>query len=248
MLDAASGAILADSFVNLGKGSDPLQSLKDKINSYLGSGGSALPKVDNFKALLVNAVSNVQSTLQAVNTAALAQITSKPPVGDTQLEGLAVDNTGASYSVTGLYQPSTDVMSFQSNVVNGNQIKGSVGLTSRTGTYQVIGSGVTGAAGTTVQTLGSCQTIQSSGGKGTFSKVYDLGADSRTFSLDYQMYTITDGMVIRDSKGNEIFTTGGLVSGGKTQNVKYSNGRLIFVTLYAPNDGTAWDYRIGCPT
>ena len=248
VLDAASGAILADSFVNLGKGSDPLQSLKDKINSYLGSGGSALPKVDNFKALLVNAVSNVQSTLQAVNTAALAQITSKPPVGDTQLEGLAVDNTGASYSVTGLYQPSTDVVSFQSNVVNGNQIKGSVGLTSRTGTYQVIGSGVTGAASTTVQTLGSCQTIQSSGGKGTFSKVYDLGADSGTFSLDYQMYTITDGMVIRDSKGNEIFTTGGLVSGGKTQNVKYSNGRLIFVTLYAPNDGTAWDYRIGCPT
>lgn len=247
VLDSASGAILADSFSNLGKGSDPLQSLKDKINSYLSSGASALPKVDNFKAMLANAVSNAQSTVQAINTAALTQITSKPPVGDTALEGLAVDNTGASYSISGLYQPSTDLVNFQSNVVNGNQIKGSVGLTSKTGTYQVTGSGATGSATVTVQTLGSCQTMQSSGGKGTFSKVYDLGADSGTFSLDYQMYSIPDGMVIRDSKGNEIFTTGGLVSGAKTQNVSYSNGRLIFVTLYAPNDGTAWDYRIGCP-
>lgn len=247
VLDAASAAILEDSFSNLGNGSDPIQSLNDKISRYLASGSSVLPKVDDFKALLVNAASNTQSALQSINIATLTNIVSSAPIGDTSLEGLAVDSSGNSYSVTGLYQPSTDAVNFQTNLVSGNIIKGSAILKTKTGTYQVIGSGVTGVASIVVQNLGACQTIQSSGGKGTFSKIYDLGVDSGTFSLDYQMYTIKDGMIIRDAKGNEIFTTNGLVSGGQQQNVKFSNGRFIFVTLYAPNDGTAWDYRIGCP-
>jgi hypothetical protein len=61
------------------------------------------------------------------------------------------------------------------------------------------------------------------------------------------MYSIPDAMTIRSGSGSVLFTTNGLVSGSSTVNVTFSGGRFIYVTLNAPNSGTAWDYLIGCP-
>ena len=111
------------------------------------------------------------------------------------------------------------------------------GSTTDTGTFTV-----------TQQTLGACQTQQSSGGQGTFTKTYDLGQDAGTFDLTYEMFSIPDRLDVVDSTGKSLFSTGGLVSNGQTVPITYSGSRRIVVILSAPNSGTAWEYVVGCPT
>jgi hypothetical protein len=61
------------------------------------------------------------------------------------------------------------------------------------------------------------------------------------------MYSIPDQLYI-DYEGKRIFDTGGLVSGSGASDVTYAGrGKLIQVTINAPNDGTVWDVSVGCP-
>ena len=87
----------------------------------------------------------------------------------------------------------------------------------------------------------------SSGGQGAFTHVYDMGQESGTFELSYNMYSIPDRLEVKGSDGTSLFSTGGLVSGTDTVQVSFSGGRMVYVIVTAPTDGTAWDYSIGCP-
>lgn len=68
-----------------------------------------------------------------------------------------------------------------------------------------------------------------------------------TFGLKYEMYENPDQLDIfyRD---DVIFTTGGLVSNNATRAVHYAEAsQLVTVVVWAPNDGTEWNYQVSCP-
>jgi hypothetical protein len=92
-----------------------------------------------------------------------------------------------------------------------------------------------------------CPALQTAGVSGTSSFTVDLFKTSGTFIVEYQMYGVPDQLYI-DYEGTRIFDTGGLVSGSGTASVPFSgSSTLVFVTVYAPNDGTRWDVTINCP-
>jgi hypothetical protein len=95
--------------------------------------------------------------------------------------------------------------------------------------------------------VAKCPTTQRSGGQGVTTLTIDLLKTSGTFPVSYQMYTIPDELTIV-YEGQQIFSTGGLVSGGTTANVNFAGASTkIQVTINAPNSGTAWDVFVGCP-
>ena len=92
-----------------------------------------------------------------------------------------------------------------------------------------------------------CPTTQRSGGQGTTTLPVDLMQSSGVFKVSYQMYTIKDRLDVF-YEGKTIFTTGGLVSGGRTVSISYSgNTTVVQVRITAPNPGTAWDVSVECP-
>jgi hypothetical protein len=95
--------------------------------------------------------------------------------------------------------------------------------------------------------VAKCPSTQRSGGQGTTVLTIDLKVPNGTFPISYQMYSIPDQLYI-DYEGKRIFDTGGLVSGSGASDVTYAGiGKLIQVTINAPNDGTVWDVSVGCP-
>lgn len=249
ILDSASAALLDNSVESLRTGSDPIVDLQKKIKDYFSGGASALPTLSGVTSKIDKFVSSIGSSLYSSSSSAWQSITTSPPPGDTNVEGVTVDNQGNSYISSGKYLPDTGNISFQTNTVNGLAISGTANTGTQSGSYTAtaIGGNVSGPASASIETLGACQTIQNSGGQGAFTKVYDLGTDSGTFTLTYEMYSIPDAMTIRSGGGSVFFATNGLVSGSSTVQVNFSGGRFIFVTLNAPTSGTQWMYSIGCP-
>lgn len=178
------------------------------------------------------------------------------PLLDALLTGSVVDQTGRVFGASGSVDAqgalqvdakSQDgqTLNVKANVTIGNgQLDGTV-----TGTVSRTVNGVTTTGTMTGQTasLGKCEELQQSGGQGTFSYAVNLGQDSGSFDLYYQMYSIPDGMTIVVGT-QTVFTTNGLVSGSKSTTVQYSGGDTAFVNMYAPNSGTAWDFNVGCPS
>ena len=257
-IDATTSAILGGAMDDFRSGNaDPLDTLKNKVSEYLDRGSSALsglPTFDSVRAAAKTTASNVASTVTSTARTAWQEVTGAPPAGSTPLEGLLVDNNGNSSSTTGTYDPASDTVTFDTGAASGVRIQGSGGAGSGgstgNGTYTVTNNGVQTGNGTftsTTQALGACQTNASSGGQGAFTHVYDMGQESGTFELSYNMYSIPDRLEVKGSDGTSLFSTGGLVSGTDTVQVSFSGGRMVYVIVTAPTDGTAWDYSIGCP-
>jgi hypothetical protein len=93
--------------------------------------------------------------------------------------------------------------------------------------------------------VGQCKSTTQSGGQGTFAQAYDLGISNGKFDISYDMYSISDAMTIVLG-GQQVYTTGGLVSGYASKTITYSGGSTAIVTLSAPTSGTAWTFTIGC--
>lgn len=92
-----------------------------------------------------------------------------------------------------------------------------------------------------------CPTTQRSGGQGVTTLTVDLKKTSGTFLVTYQMFSIPDGLEVF-YEGKTIFTTGGLVSGGRSVPVTFSGKTTVVrVKLSAPNSGTRWDLSVACP-
>ncbi len=81
---------------------------------------------------------------------------------------------------------------------------------------------------------------------------YDIGQTKITARLDYEAFSIPDQFDVY-RRGKRIASTGGLVSGSGTLNVRIpydpsnpADGKII-VAVYGPNQGTAWNYTLTCP-
>lgn len=95
-----------------------------------------------------------------------------------------------------------------------------------------------------------CDIQQGSGGQGTTFITQILGKTAGSVSVNYQMYTIPDQMDVYYNNAL-VATTGGLVSGTGTLNFNYlplkGGPYHCIIRIYAPNNGTAWDFIAGCP-
>lgn len=253
VLDSASNQILGNAYEEFSESRSPIDALTSRLSGYLASGSSALsglPSLTTVASQAQSSVGTAASTLVAATTAAWQQVTSAPPPGSTGLTGVMVDNAGQTYQLTGTYNPATSTTTFDTGTSSTTRITGSGRTTGGPGTYTArapAGTTVTGAVSVSERALGACQTQQSSGGQGAFSNTYDLGRDSGTFQLTYEMYNIPDRLQVLSSTGQVLYTTGGLVSGGNTVQIPFSGGRIVYVVISAPTSGTAWDYTLGCP-
>lgn len=246
-IDRIFGSAVSD----FSSGDGNYDQLSSSLNSYVRGDGSVvragLLPLSSMLSTVASTASNVASTLTAAATSAWQQITSGPPAGQTELSGLMVDNSGQTYTASGSYTPSDQSFTFTASGGN-KQFTGTGNAATGSGTYTSTqdGTNQNGTLTASREALGQCQTQQSSGGQGAFTKSYDLGRDSGSFELSYEMYGIPDKLEVINA-GKVVFTTSGLVSGGTTVQVPFSGSRIVFVVVSAPNSGTAWDYSIGCP-
>lgn len=92
-----------------------------------------------------------------------------------------------------------------------------------------------------------CGTSTQSGGHGTTITNHYIGTTIGIVTIDYDMYTVPDEMIV---KWNGVIQdqTGGAVSGSGTLTVNKTSAfpTIIEVTVIGP-DGTAWTYTVNCP-
>jgi hypothetical protein len=114
---------------------------------------------------------------------------------------------------------------------------------------EIISDGCTKTHSFSIGNSISCSGSTSSGGQGTnFTDVVILGSAAGVVNISYEMYDIPDQMDVYYN-GNLVATTGGLVSYGGVLSFFYpgTGPSSCTVRMYAPNEGTAWDYSVACP-
>jgi YD repeat-containing protein len=163
----------------------------------------------------------------------------------TQVRGVLVDTTGRLFSGAGRLD-ADGALALGLDAADGTQMTLSAQRngTDVTGTYT--SGATTGAVEGRSALIGQCNTSSSSGGAGTYSYAYNVGNGTGAFPFSYEMYSIPDQARIVDITGQELFNTGGLVSGGDSLTVLLAGQSNVVVLINAPNSGTRWDFTIGC--
>lgn len=176
--------------------------------------------------------------------------TSEPDVIDTEVEGFGVDQNSNTYTYTGTAYDSGAVIA-EGTGSDGSRtsVTGSLESTGDySGSWQNDTNGTVNGFGNatgTEEAFGDCETVTNSGGQGTFSFAYNMGASSGTVTFMYDSYSIPDAFDVFNG-GASVFSTGGLVSGGTSVDFQLSSA-FVYVNVSAPQSGTAWDFSISCP-
>jgi hypothetical protein len=235
-------------------GHDVLTALHQRAVEMANSGLDALRGAADAAKNVVDRVTQPIANLVAPTAAPEDDTVQPSPLptasGDTSLTGTVVDSDNAVYNASGMMTGTGGFSATATSTSGGGYtLNGQIGTSTGTVNGSYTRTGVGGGTGSIsegrVGPMGQCQTSTQSGGNGTFSYAFDLGKEAGTFDLSYEMYTIPDAMTVVVG-GTVVFTTGGLVSGGNTLSVIYMGGSTAFVNFSAPNNGTAWDFSIGC--
>ena len=95
-----------------------------------------------------------------------------------------------------------------------------------------------------------CNVLTASGGQGTTFTPHTLGIAPGTVTVSYDLFSIPDQMDILYN-GAVVASTNGLVSGANSLTFNYNplpGGPFeCIIKMYAPLNGTAWEYFAGCP-
>lgn len=96
----------------------------------------------------------------------------------------------------------------------------------------------------------NCDTEVNSGGQGLTRTPHLLGSQSGKVVVQYDMYDVPDQLTVYYD-GKVVATTSDLVSGYGTVEFAYKaeqgKPQECIVEMKAPEDGTAWTYRVNCP-
>ncbi|HEY0721185.1 MAG TPA: hypothetical protein VGE50_08020 [Gammaproteobacteria bacterium] len=172
-----------------------------------------------------------------------------PTKAITNLVGQAVQQDGDVYQVSGQIDANGTIK------LSGITTAGTPGETLTISASKDAGNNISGLfvssdgnSGTvdgSVSAIGSCNSSTGSGGQGTFSFAHYVGAGSGSVNFFYDAYSIPDAFTVSTSSGQK-FTTGGLVSGSQSVDIALADEPLVFVSVSAPESGTAWEYTLGC--
>jgi hypothetical protein len=219
-------------------------------DEVLSADASMISTTGSISATLASLTSRIGDAARDAVSSIRTNLPSVPALPDatTPLQGLFADQNGGIQTASGSVGTSGTLSSTVGTGSGGYNINGT--LNPGSGTFSGTFSGGTVGNGTVtgnVQSFGQCQTQQASGGQGSFVKAYDMGQPNGNVTVSYDMFTIPDAMTVVNN-GTTVFSTGGLVSntGGTTFALQGSS--VVFVTLTAPNSGTAWEYTLGCAT
>lgn len=237
-----------------------LEDLPERLAPILNGFNENRPAADSLQAslsgehgallvgtVLARALDLARDTVSAVfDRSLLPAVDELPPAVDTDLSGVGVDQQGVDYTYIGGALPNGQIF-FNGSTAGGQTITG-IGTIDAGG--QIAGS-VTGALGNgsfdgNAGSLGDCQTLQQSGGQGTFSYAFDAQAIAGTVQFSREAYNIPDGFRVI-SNGVALYDTGGPVSGYDNSAMILNGSRVLFVTVNAPTSGTAWEFVLGCP-
>jgi len=162
-------------------------------------------------------------------------------VTSTDATTFALIATGGS----GNYEYSLDNVTFQTSNEFTNLTPGQTYTA-----YVKDDGGCTGQKQFSVNPQLQCNVQSGSGGVGTSFTTQLLGTTAGRVDIAYEMYGIPDQMDVYYN-GVLVASTGGLVSGGSILTFNYNPpaGGPYFCTIrmYAPNNGTAWDFIAYCP-
>jgi len=174
-----------------------------------------------------------------------------PPTTSTNLIGQVAEQNGNVYDVIGSINPDGDIDVSGSTadgntsiIVDGKLDNGNVSGTFTT-TEKSKGEVNTGTVTGTEEKIGACQTKKGSGGQGTFTYTHMVGSGTGKLTFSYDAYSIPDAFTLSTSK-RTLFTTGGLVKGGKTTELNLTDEPIVFISVTAPKKDTSWTYSIGC--
>lgn len=166
-----------------------------------------------------------------------------PPRVPVTVSGQCVLQSGVVFVLTGTVDAIGSVSC--SGIQGGSTLVliGLIGATTFDGACNL--NGVDGTCTGTQQNFGACNEAQESGGRGTFTFAHYVGGGTGTVTFSYDAYSIPDQFVVRTVAG-ERFSTGQLVSGAQTVPILLNDEPIVFVSVSAPNQGTAWDYTLSC--
>lgn len=247
---------VADGVMN----ANSLEQMSENLNTFLdrfNQGASAETAVsdtlagrvvDRVKGAVSRAFDTARDTLGSLrNPAGQQQPTSDAPPVDTAVDGFGVDQQGTSYTYSGTMGSTGTLTATGTASVGGDTIRLSATMNGSNLTGTASGRLGSATVSGSESVLGQCAALQQSGGQGTFSYAFDAGATTGNLSFYREAYSIPDGFRVI-SNGQALYDTGGLVSGNETRMLALNGSRILFVTVNAPNSGTAWELSVGCPS
>ncbi len=230
------------------RGEDLVQTMRDSLQTIDTSGTQALPDMSDLTTDTSQATT--RSPAAYTDPAALPTNVAPAPT-DTQVNGVLATNNGETYSLQGTVKGdgSLQVAGQQDGGTTQISLNGSLAAGTVTGSYSDTQSR-SGTLSGSQSAIGQCQTQQQSGGTGSFSYAYNMGSVGGAVSVSYDMNNIPDRMDVFSLVGGvrtPVFSTGGLVSGTGGTSFNVTPDTTVFVSLSAPNSGTAWDFSLSCP-
>lgn len=232
------------SFSANGSPQDFIDNARTEAQSIVQTGAAALGTLaDRF----VNRAGQAADTVaQLLLPSAQAQPVQGPPTINTPVSGFGVDSTDRQYEYDG------EVGADGSISLNGTansgatqvQINGAIDPASRQIAATYSGTEGMGAVIGSASEFGNCETVQNSGGQGSFSFVSDIGMVGGVVSFTYDAYSVPDAFTLRNG-GAVVFSTGGVVSGAGSTSFTAASP-IVFVNVSAPISGTGWEYALGC--
>ncbi len=258
-LDQALEDATSGSFSSAGAGSPSLlDRVRTAVSAALTRGVSSIASATPRTVTQATALqAGISAVVRLPDPTPASYVLPARALTNTAVTGSVVDSAGRVFTAIGSVS-STGALDVTANGPNAEtlRVSGTVstapGATSGVVTGTVVRA-VTGGTSAGVITngttaiVGKCAILTQSGGQGTFSYTFNLGRAAGNFKLDYEMYSIPDGMVIVVG-GQTVFTTNGLVSGSRSVSVPYTGADTATVNMFAPNSGTAWDFTLGCGT
>ncbi|MBY0426156.1 MAG: IPT/TIG domain-containing protein [Cytophagales bacterium] len=193
------------------------------------------------------------------NGAVTGTLTLTGAFGALTTPSLSICNISASVNVTSTnmivytFDVTGGVPPYRYSLDNGTLTSNNQFVNVSQGTHTAYVQDQTGCGSSRVFAVNSgveCNTLNSSGGQGTTFTPHNLGAFPGQVSVDYEMYSVPDQMDIYYN-GQMVASTGGLVSNaGKLTfyyNANPGEPTICNIRMYAPLDGTAWNYQANCP-
>lgn len=233
---------------------DPAASLGDFWDNLKGRLGDSQEYVSSTVEDVKSSIDNLTSLEDYDGeTSSLEAAGSVPADGpdfiDTPITGQAAFQDGSVYAVSGTVDVDGTITA-TGTALNTTAGSSTVTIDAVISNDQVTGQfntskGTSGTVDGSAKPLGECQASTGSGGEGAFTYSHYVGSGSGSVDFFYEAYGIPDAFTVSTSNGVK-FATPGLVSGSQTVSVAMTGEQIVFVSVTAPNSGTAWEYSLGC--
>ncbi|MEM8710125.1 MAG: hypothetical protein AAGG01_04170 [Planctomycetota bacterium] len=169
----------------------------------------------------------------------------EPPAISTSLSGQGVFQDGTVYFMTGSVEGDGTISCMGADSGGASMVTIQADLVGSVVTGVFDRDGEMGAVDGNSEPLGECDVNQQSGGQGTFTFAQFIGTGQGVVQFRYEAFTIPDAFTVSTSEGVR-FSTNGLVSGEQFIDIPVNNEPIVFVSVSAPQNGTLWNYTLGC--